>query len=156
MTGLIRFNGGPAVRWNPVGFFDDVTAQRATDFDRAVDSLASRVFGNAVGAVGEMRADIRENANAYLLQLDVPGVSKEDITVDVDEKAVRIEATFKRETSDGENAVLSERVSGSLSRSFRLPNAVDAEQASARHEHGVLTLTLPKKNATTQKRLAIN
>ena len=55
MTGLIRFNGGPAVRWNPVGFFDDVTAQRATDFDRAVDSLASRVFGNAVGAVGEMR-----------------------------------------------------------------------------------------------------
>ena len=94
--------------------------------------------------------------NAYVVQLDVPGVAKEDITVDVDEKTVRIEATFKRETVEGEKAVLSERVSGALSRAFRLPQAVDAEQASARHEHGVLTLTLPKKNATAQKRLEIN
>jgi HSP20 family protein len=52
--------------------------------------------------------------------------------------------------------VLSERTNGSATRAFRLPQAVDAEAATARHEHGVLTLTLPKKNVAAQKRLAIN
>ena len=154
MTGLIRFNGVPAVRWNPFGLHG-VGARDVSDIDRAFDSLASQVFADA-SATGELRADVRENANAYIVQLDVPGVAKEDITVDVDEKTVRVEATFKRETAEGEKAVVSERVAGSLSRAFRLPQAVDAEQASARHEHGVLTLTLPKKVVATQKRLAIN
>ena len=161
MTGLIRFNGIPAVRWNPVGFRSH-TGRNPADVDRALDSLASQVFGTAASGASELRADVRETATAYILQLDVPGVAKEDITVDVDDKTVRIEATFKRsgnEPAEGETAptaVLTERVSGAASRNFRLPHAVDAEQATAHHEHGVLTLTLPKKNATTQKRLAIN
>ncbi|MBL8311737.1 MAG: Hsp20/alpha crystallin family protein [Burkholderiales bacterium] len=142
MTGLIRFNGLPAVRWGGLGF------------DRAFDSLASEFFGDHT--VGELRADVRETANAYIVQFDAPGVAKEDITVDVDEKTVRVEATFKRETSEAESAVLTERVTGAVSRAFRLPQAVDAEHASAKHEHGVLTLTLPKKNITAQKRLTIN
>ena len=161
MTGLIRFNGIPAVRWNPVGFRGH-GARHAAEVDRALDSLASQMLGTAATSAVHLRADVRETATAYILQLDVPGVAKEDITVDVDEKTVRIEATFKRastEPVEGETAataVLTERVAGSASRNFRLPQAVDAEQATAHHEHGVLTLTLPKKNATTQKRLAIN
>lgn len=162
MTGFIRFNGNPNVRWNPVAFQG---GRHAPDVNRALDSLASQVFGTAARAentVVDLRADVRETATAYILQLDVPGVAKEDITVDVDEKTVRVEATFKRATAEAvegvatETAVLTERVNGTASRNFRLPQAVDAELATAHHEHGVLTLTLPKKNATTQKRLAIN
>jgi len=160
MTGLIRFNGVPAVRWSPFAVHGLHGANRVNDagtpeFDRVVDSLASRAFFDT-RSTGELRADVRETAGAYIVQLDVPGVAREDITVDVDEKTVRIEAAFKRETAEGEKAVLSERAAGSLSRAFRLPLAVDAEQASARHEQGVLTLTLPKKNVATQKRLEIN
>ena len=156
MTGLIRFNGVPAVRWTPFSLHG-VRGRSAADIDRAVDALTSRVFADE-GASGSngLRADVRETAAAYVVQLDVPGIDKEDITVDVDEKTVRIEATFKRETAEGETAVLTERVTGALSRAFRLAQTVDAEQATARHEHGVLTLTLPKKNVATQKRLAIN
>lgn len=159
MTGFIRFNGNPNVRWNPVA------VRHASDVNRALDSLATQVFGTAARAENtavDLRADVRETATAYILQLDVPGVAKEDITVDVDEKTVRIEATFKRASTEPvegvatETAVLTERVNGAASRNFRLPQAVDAEQATAHHEHGVLTLTLPKKNATMQKRLAIN
>ena len=96
MTGLIRFNGVPAVRWGGRGF------------DRAFDSLASELFGERTTA--ELHADVRETPNAYIVQFDVPGVAKEDIAVDVDEKSVRVEATFKRETGEGENVVLTERV----------------------------------------------
>ena len=47
----------------------------------------------------------------------MPGVAKEDIAVDVDEKSVRVEATFKRETGEGENVVLTGgRVTGAVSR----------------------------------------
>lgn len=159
MTGFIRFNGNPNVRWNPVG------VRRPVDVDRALETLASQVFGSAARTENtaiDLRADVRETPIAYILQLDVPGVAKEDITVDVDEKTVRIEATFKRPIAEAvegvatETVVLTERVNGAASRNFRLPQAVDAELAAAHHEHGVLTLTLPKKNAATQKRLAIN
>ncbi len=145
MTGLIRFNGVPAVRWGGRGF------------DRTLDSLASELFGDR--AETQLRADVRETPTAYIVQFDVPGVAKEDIAVDVDEKTVRVEATFKRETAEGnteDRAVLTERAAGAVSRAFKLPQAVDAEQACAKHEHGVLTLTLPKKNAAAQKRLTIN
>ena len=147
MTGLIRFNGVPAVRWTPFA----AHALRNAEFERA--------FAEAAGdrkTSTELRADVRENATAYIVQFDVPGVAKEDITVDVDEKTVRVEATFKRDTVEGETSVLGERATGSQSRAFRLPQAVDAELATARHEHGVLTLTLPKKNVAVQKRLQIN
>ncbi len=150
MTGFIRFNGAPAVRWTP---FAAHTRGHA-DFERAF----AEAYGDNGGkkASTELRADVRENATAYIVQFDVPGVAKDDITVDVDEKSVRVEATFKREAVEGDAAVLSERADGSVSRGFRLSQAVDAEQATARHEHGVLTLTLPKKNVAVQKRLEIN
>ena len=150
MTGFIRFNGAPAIRWTPFA----ANPRTHADFERA--------FAEAYGekgdkkAVAELRADVRENATAYTVQFDVPGVAKEDITVDVDEKSVRVEATFRREAVEGDAAVLSERADGSVSRAFRLSQAVDAELATARHEHGVLTLTLPKKNVAVQKRLEIN
>lgn len=147
MTGFIRFNGSPAIRWTPFA----ANTRTHADFERA--------FADAYGdkkATAELRADVRENATAYIVQFDVPGVAKDDITVDVDEKSVRVEATFKREAVEGDAAVLSERVDGAVSRAFRLTQAVDAELATARHEHGVLTLTLPKKNVARQKRIAIN
>ena len=155
MTGFIRFNGIPALRWNPVSVRGH-EARSASDVDRALQNLASEVFGTATDSTVELRADVRETATAYVLQLDVPGVAKEDIAIDVDEKTVRIEATFKHATGEGETVVVRERVDGAVTRNFRLPQAVDAELASAHHEHGVLTLTLPKKNAATQRRIAIN
>lgn len=152
MTGFIRLNGVPTARWAP--FASHV--RNAAEIERALGSLAAQVCGNEATAAAELRADVRETAAAYVVHIDVPGVSKDDITVDVDEKSLRVEVAFKRETVEGETQVLSERTSGAATRAFRLPQAVDADAATARHEHGVLTLTLPKKNATAQKRLAIN
>jgi HSP20 family protein len=148
MTGLIRFHRSPLAAAS--------LARNGGGFDRLFDSVASELFGDVAAADGALRADVRENANAYVITLDVPGVAKDAITVDVDEKSVRIEATAKNDVPEGETAHVSERATGSLSRVFRLSQAVDANAATATHEHGVLTLTLPKKNASAQKRLTIN
>lgn len=152
MTGFIRLNGVPAGRWAPFASH----ARNAADIERALGALASQVCGLEAPASAELRADVHETLSAYVVQIDVPGVSKESIAVDVDEKSLRVEVAFKRETTEGETQVLSERTNGAATRTFRLPHAVDAEAATARHEDGVLTLTLPKKNTAGQKRLAIN
>jgi HSP20 family protein len=124
MTSLIRLSGIPTVRWNPVGFRTH-TRPEVTGIDRALHSLATEIFGNASESTAELRADVRETATAYLVQFDVPGVSKADITVDVDEKTVRVEASFKRDAVEGETTLLSERANTALTRQLRLPHAVD-------------------------------
>lgn len=161
MNGLIRFHRSP-LGAAPLNVFarGNNGASSGTSIDELFDTVASQLFGDIAPASEStvLRADVRETTNAYVISLDVPGASKEDITVDVDEKSVRIEVkrAGKTEAVEGEKVHVSERAVGVGSRSFRLSQPVDADGASAVHEHGVLTLTLPKKNASAQKRLTIN
>ncbi len=154
MTGSIRFYRAPFVASHAAGA--QAAARNGVNLDRLFNHVASEIFGDTPATTTELRADVRETASAYVVTLDVPGIAKEDITVDVDEKSVRVEATVKPTTIEGEKVHVSERASGNLSRAFRLSQPVDADAANAVHEHGVLTLTLPKKNVVMQKRLAIN
>ena len=130
MTGLIRFNGMPTVRWNPQGMRAHA-AHGGAEIDRALQLLASEVFGathQSTASNATFPADVRETATAYIVQFDVPGVSKEGITVDVDERTVRVEALFKREPVDGETALLTERANTALTRT------VSSERC---HDHAV-------------------
>jgi HSP20 family protein len=156
MTGFIRFHRGPLGVSHLAA--SNAAARNGVNLDSLFNQVASEIFGDSAAspATGSLRADVRETASAYVVTLDVPGIAKEDITVDVDEKSVRVEATVKTAAIEGEKVHVSERASGNLSRAFRLSQPVDADAANAVHEHGVLTLTLPKKNAALQKRLAIN
>jgi HSP20 family protein len=158
MTGFIRFHRAPYSVSHVAAA--NAAARNGVNLDSLFNHVASEIFGDASAstteATSELRADVRESASAYVITLDVPGVAKENITVDVDEKSVRVEATTKTVALEGEKIHVSERANGVASRAFRLSQPVDADAASAVHEHGVLTLTLPKKNAVVQKRLAIN
>jgi HSP20 family protein len=147
MNGLIRFS--------PLTARSLSTAPLA-DFDRALDSIASQFFGNGNAADSALRADVAETENAYVIRFDVPGVAKDNINVTVEDKLVKIEVKFASTTVEGEKVLRSERVVGDASRTFRFPVALDSDAANATHEHGVLTLTLPKKASTALKRVAIN
>jgi HSP20 family protein len=144
MTGFIRFHRAP------------VNAFAAAGVERLFDSVAAELFGEQSARVTALRADVRESASAYVVTVDVPGIAKDAIAVDVDEKLAKIEATFSNAAAEGETALVSERQNGVLSREFKFVNAIDAAAATAAHEHGVLTLTLPKKSAASQKRITIN
>ncbi len=94
------------------------------------------------------RADIREEADRYLLEADLPGCAKEDVEVTVNGDRLTVTACRRQESgqADGENRgyLRQERSWGSWQRSFAL-NGVDADRISAAYRDGVLTLTLPKK-----------
>jgi HSP20 family protein len=107
-------------------------------------------------AYGAPRMDVAESDNAYQLAVELPGVKKEAIQVNVYENAVTISAELAAPEEEGAQWLLRERGYGKFSRTVSLPEAVDDEASEARYSDGVLTLTLKKKSASQQKRLAIH
>lgn len=108
-------------------------------------------------AAPRIKIDLSEQDGSYLVKAEIPGVQKEDIDVRVDGDLVTISAgtsTEKEETDKG-RVLCKERQQGYASRSFTLACPVDEAQADATYKDGVLSLKLPKKAATTTKRLAI-
>lgn len=103
------------------------------------------------------RIDVVENEHGYQVEADLPGVTKNDVKVSVDGQRVTIEAEARRESErkEGETVMHAERVIRKYSRSFELPHEVDDSQAVAKLENGVLTLTLPKKQAAQSRLLTV-
>jgi HSP20 family protein len=107
--------------------------------------------------VPQMRMDVKEDDKAYHVHAEIPGVNKEDIQVTIDGNTVTISAETKKESEqkEGEKVLRRERYYGRVSRSFALESEVDEASASAKYQDGVLELTLPKKAATSAKRLTV-
>jgi HSP20 family protein len=107
--------------------------------------------------VAKARIDVSENASAYEVRAELPGVAKEDIAIDIDGASVTIQAkrATATEKKEGERVLYSERSEQSYARSFELPQAVDSTTAKAEFVNGVLTLSLPKKEAARTQRIAV-
>lgn len=106
-----------------------------------------------------IKIDLSEQDGSYLVKAEIPGVRKEDIDVRVDGNLVTISAETKTEKEEKDKdkgrVLCRERQEGYTSRSFTLACPVDEAQADASYKDGVLSLKLPKKAATSTKRLAI-
>lgn len=103
------------------------------------------------------KMDISETQQAYTLKAEIPGVKKEDIHVSIDGSQVSISAEMnqEKEQKEGEKIIHSERVYGKIQRSVTLGQDIDETAASAKYTDGVLYLTLPKKAASTTRKLAV-
>jgi len=119
------------------------------------DPFISRLFSDAQGAAPEIRLDVEETTDAYLVRANLPGVAKDQIGVEINDDILKITVEFKSIATADAKALRTERATGEATRSIRLPSAVDAGKAEAKHVDGVLQLTLPKQ-APTAKRLTIN
>ncbi len=107
----------------------------------------------------EMRIDVAERNGSFVVQADLPGVSKEDISVMIDGNLVQIEAEVIRNKERKDEAgkmIMCERHCGKISRTFTLAQDVDDATATASYENGVLSLELPKKMTATSKQLQIH
>lgn len=98
------------------------------------------------GLPSDIRINLREGDEFYTVEADLPGVSKEDIDVQLKDSVVSISAEIKQhdqQTKD-DKVLRSERYFGQVSRSFQLPTDVEVEHCEAKFKDGVLTLKLPK------------
>lgn len=136
---------------------------RFTPFDNTFDDLLRGFFVRPMTFDGEpanvpqIRMDVKEDEKGYVVHADIPGVSKEDIHVDIDGNQVSITAEVKRraEQKEGERVLKTERFYGKTARAFALASEVDAAGAQAKYADGVLELVLPKKVAANAKQITI-
>ena len=98
------------------------------------------------GAPTSFSADIRDMGNEYLIEAEMPGLSKEDIKIDLRDDILTIAAEKKEETSEERGSYIRrERRFGTFSRSFRVED-ISQEGIDAKFENGVLKITLPKRD----------
>lgn len=91
--------------------------------------------------------DIREDDDGYVLEADLPGFDKKDISIDLTDDYLTIKAERKSESEEGENKrnyISRERSFGSYTRRFEV-SGIDTDKISAKYENGVLSLKLPRK-----------
>jgi HSP20 family protein len=119
--------------------------------------LVKPLQGDALPSPGQIRIDVKENDAAYTVQAELPGVPKNEINVSIDSNVVTLRAEVKpeNEVKEGEKVLRCERFYGALARSFQLPQDIDQSKAQAKYDHGLLMLTLPKKQASGSRRLAV-
>lgn len=127
---------------------------------RELDSVFSDFLAPVRNGEGEAawspRVDVRETDNEYTLHLDVPGVKKEDFTIDYHDGTLSVSGERRVEDrQEGESLVRVERAYGSFYRSFALPKAIDQEHISARCEDGVLSIRVPKAEESKPRRIAV-
>ena len=112
---------------------------------------------NPANASIAARFDLVEKDDRFEARIEMPGVARDDIDVQIDGASVRVKAEVKdvEPTPEGAKVLASNRATRSWLRNFTLPAEVDDTRAEAAYQDGVLTLTLPKKAVVQPKRLAI-
>ena len=100
--------------------------------------------------------DIYETPNELVVKADLPDVNEKDIDVRVENNllTIREERKFEKSVSE-DNYLRVERTYGAFSRSFSLPNTVNAEAIGAEYKNGVLTVTLPKREESKPRQVKV-
>jgi HSP20 family protein len=142
------------VRWEPL--------RELTTLQNEMNRLFGSVFDTPPqGNGGTLRRwmpamDLVETADHFVLRADLPGMSEEDVNIEVEERVLTISGerkTEQTENKDGYHRV--ERAFGAFSRSLTLPEGVDAEAVSASFDRGVLEVRIPKPEERKPRKISI-
>ncbi|MCB9437784.1 MAG: Hsp20/alpha crystallin family protein [Anaerolineales bacterium] len=99
--------------------------------------------------------NIHENDDSYLIEVEAPGFGPDDIRVVLESEYLVIEAESKAEAAEGTRLLLRERRTGYFQRRINLTQPIDRDNVVAEYENGVLTLTLPKAEATKARVISV-
>ena len=117
--------------------------------DREVRNTEKKLYGKHAGNL--MKTDIKESDEGYKLMIDLPGFTKDEVQVTLNDGYLTINAEKGLDKDEQEKDtgryIRRERYSGACSRSFYVGEAVTEEDIKANFQHGILTLNVPKKDA---------
>ncbi|HET8771666.1 MAG TPA: Hsp20/alpha crystallin family protein [Gemmatimonadaceae bacterium] len=125
---------------------------------REMDRLFDDTFGRAAtnSTSWTPAVDVREEKDAFVFQLELPGVSPEAVEVTADGGVLSVSGEKKSEEQrDEDRWHIVERVSGSFRRTFQLPQNVTEEKIDATFEDGVLTVRVPKAEQPKPKKIEV-
>ena len=143
-------------RWDPW--------REMSEFRRTMD----RMFGDGLSRLMELRpgyedtgpyaleCDVSEGPDRLVVKAAIPGIKPEDVEINVEDDVLTIRGQHQEEqASENESYLRRELHWGAFERSLRVPPTVDADRAEAHFEHGLLTVTLPKRPEAQPKKIKI-
>ncbi|MGO9206864.1 MAG: Hsp20/alpha crystallin family protein [Candidatus Limnocylindrales bacterium] len=135
-------------------FSDLVSLRQAMDRLFEDSYVRPRWAGDADSAF--LPLDIYRSSDALVVKAALPGVKPEDVDITVEGDALTVSGEFREERSEDERGYLFRELRrGRFSRTIQLPGDVSADQAQAHYEHGMLTLTLPKRDEARPRQIRI-
>lgn len=134
----------------PIRNWEENTPKRMNwDFDQVFESMFDHI--NYISSYQPLKADVKEKDKEYILEIEIPGVEKEDINLEIKDDILTISVERKEEINEErENYIRRERKYGSFRRAFYVDD-VDQEKIKAKFKHGVLKVKLPKKEISSPK-----
>lgn len=146
MTSLVRFTPRNDLR------------RMQRDFDRLFNTFfPSETEEEGSSISWSPRLDVVETNDAYEVEMDIPGVEKDDITINVHDGILSISGErTSREVNEQDNVVRVERHAGRFYRSFSLPTKINDQKIQATHTNGVLRVMLPKVEESKPRKIKIS
>jgi HSP20 family protein len=151
-----RYAGGrlaPLHRWDPRREIDDIS----TRFNQLMSSFMGEPgTGSGAGLWSTLApVDIEETDDAYIVDLDLPNVSPQDVDIQMRGEELRITGTFQQRQRSG---VMRRqlRETGEFEYQVELPGNVDADQVEAVYTNGVLTITVGKAQESAVRRIEVH
>jgi HSP20 family protein len=136
---LIRYNPKALDLLNVDRFFDDL--------------LDSSFFGSSASIPA---VDVRETEEAFLMDIDLPGLTEKDVDVKLDNNLLTISSKKEEKKEQKANGyILKERRASEFRRSFVIPEEVDREKISAAFTNGVLSMSFPKVPAAKPRTIEV-
>ncbi|HAA24509.1 MAG TPA: heat-shock protein Hsp20 [Ruminiclostridium sp.] len=118
---------------------------------REIDELASEINEllmttplSIINRYATPRTDVYQTEKEVIVTSEIPGLSKEDMEVLIENTYIRLSGHKKRNTGGNEEICRSERFFGSFSRIIPLPSEVEPDKAVAQYKDGILTIVMPK------------
>ena len=150
------------IRWNPLREASSWNnANTCTPFNRELDQMMNQFFRTDVvedpNTTSWLPAvDIVEQENEYLVHLELPGVDKNNVKINIANSVLTIKGEKQTEKDEqGKNYHHKERLYGSFQRSFTLPTTVKADKIEATYENGVLSVVIPKAEEAKPKEIEV-
>ena len=141
------------VRWEPLRELGTLQSE--------MNRLFSSAFDAPTGQGGTLRRwmpamDLLETGDQFVLRADLPGMSEEDVNIELEDSTLTVSGERKAEhEQEGEGYYRLERSFGSFQRSLTLPKGVDPESVTAGFDRGVLEVRIPKPEERKPRRIHI-
>jgi HSP20 family protein len=129
-----------------------------TTLRREMDRLFERFLGREASSLGEVEPaiDVADTPAAVIVKAHVPGVSKENLQVNVTDTAFTLKGEVQEDTTTEDKTYHRREIHyGAFARTITLPTTVQAEHATAQLKDGVLEVTIPKRETTKTKDVPI-
>jgi HSP20 family protein len=140
------------IRWNP--FREVSTLQQ--DMNKLLEGFTSRLTPTEINAVWSPVVDIYEDTGNYVLKAELPGLTKDDIELSLENRTLTLrgERKMEKDVKEDEYHVI-ERSYGRFVRTFTLPTFIEQEKISANFKEGILEVVLPKAEEVKPKLIPI-